>query len=799
MKRFFFSLIALAAVAASCTQSALVETPDLNGTEITFNPYTGRTPVTKASAILGADGLAGAGGFQVLSLLTKNTATTTYMNGLVTGATSGQTTTWTYQGSTAYWPDESTYETTTLSFVAYSANALGQYSITEGETTTNANLIDWTTGKTNEEFTFHVPTKVSEQIDLLATNYQQGLSLRTNTDGNVTLNFNHLLSRIGFQVVANQDKDNRDITISSLVFTGNIPTQGVLELKAANTADAIPALTYTDEMVGAPEYQLLSEAFITPSSKTAAEITDDVNGRYMMIMPHTANNAKIKVTYQIEGMSTTRNAVVEIPNTQVFAPGKAYEFILKISTSAITFGVVEEEWNTDHDQSEVDKPVVPGDNNVLTVVLTSNNTEASVSVKEGEYTQIGIQRKIDDGQWADLGDMQGFDAETEAYDFSISTLNAPNTTYSVRAYAINAVGEKVYSKVSTYTTLPNVTTGAASEYESGKKATLSGTFPSGQGKANVKLGFRYSKSNRTDETTGALTDEPSTLQAAENVASFSKLVEEKISPNVTYYYQAYAENDGGRKYGEFKSFKTPILEPSVSTSNATNITSTAAMFNGVLYDNGGDNNTIVGFIYGLKADLSDGIKVSKGKVDSPKPDVPVSFNLEQAGLGMFVTYYVQSYAENDFDEKGENPKHIVYGDIKSFTTLAETPVVTMNVTEYAKTTASFEGVISKVGTAAAATEYGFIYSTSSTVTDGALTVTPVKVSNGNNNPFTYDVTGLSKNTAYYVQAYTKNAAGLIGYSKPVSFTTSDSDEPILDWGDNGTGGGEIDDPDYNKN
>lgn len=797
MKRFFFSLIALAAVAASCTQSALVETPDLNGTEITFNPYTGRTPVTKASAILGADGLAGAGGFQVLSLLTKNTATTTYMNGLVTGATSGQTTTWTYQGSTAYWPDESTYETTTLSFVAYSANALGQYSITEGETTTNANLIDWTTGKTNEEFTFHVPTKVSEQIDLLATNYQQGLSLRTNTDGNVTLNFNHLLSRIGFQVVANQDKDNRDITISSLVFTGNIPTQGVLELKAANTADAIPALTYTDEMVGAPEYQLLSEAFITLSSKTAAEITDDVNGRYMMIMPHTANDAKIKVTYQIEGMSTTRNAVVEIPNTQVFAPGKAYEFILKISTSAITFGVVEEEWNTDHDQSEVDKPVVPGDNNVLTVVLTSNNTEASVSVKEGEYTQIGIQRKIDDGQWADLGDMQGFDAETEAYDFSISTLNAPNTTYSVRAYAINAVGEKVYSKVSTYTTLPNVTTGAASEYESGKKATLSGTFPSGQGKANVKLGFRYSKSNAKDETTGALTDDPPTLQAAENVASFSKLVEEKISPNVTYYYQAYAENDGGRKYGEIKSFKTPILAPVVSTNDITTIASTTATFNGSLTDNGGDSNTKVGFIFSKTNTLTSGAltgtKVEAGSVAEGNG----AFALHQEGLGMYVTYYVQAYAENDFDENGANPKHIVYSDVKEFTTLAEKPITTIEVTGYARNTASFKGETTKVGTEAAPTKCGFIYSTSNTVTNDALNGTTIEASNVDQ--FTADVSGLSPNTTYYVQAYTKNAAGLIGYSKPISFTTSESDEPILDWGDNGTGGGEIDDPDYNKN
>ena len=71
MKRFFFSLIALAAVAASCTQSALVETPDLFGTEVSFSPYTGRTPVTKATQIADADALNADGGFNILCYLNK--------------------------------------------------------------------------------------------------------------------------------------------------------------------------------------------------------------------------------------------------------------------------------------------------------------------------------------------------------------------------------------------------------------------------------------------------------------------------------------------------------------------------------------------------------------------------------------------------------------------------------------------------------------------------------------------------------------------------------------------------------
>ena len=62
MKRFFFSLIALSAAAIGCTQSALLETPDQFGTEITFSPYTGRTPVTKATSVENEADLA-AGGF----------------------------------------------------------------------------------------------------------------------------------------------------------------------------------------------------------------------------------------------------------------------------------------------------------------------------------------------------------------------------------------------------------------------------------------------------------------------------------------------------------------------------------------------------------------------------------------------------------------------------------------------------------------------------------------------------------------------------------------------------------------
>ena len=71
MKRFFFSLIALSAAVVGCTQSALLESPEIFNQEVSFSPYTGRTPVTKATDIVGKTGLASAGGFQVYCFLDK--------------------------------------------------------------------------------------------------------------------------------------------------------------------------------------------------------------------------------------------------------------------------------------------------------------------------------------------------------------------------------------------------------------------------------------------------------------------------------------------------------------------------------------------------------------------------------------------------------------------------------------------------------------------------------------------------------------------------------------------------------
>ena len=129
MKRFFFSLIALSAAAIGCTQSAMLESPEIFNQEVSFSPYTGMIPVTKAASVdlthLQKPSNQG-GGFHVYGFLNQvGKNPTVYMdNELVTYDSSKNPAVWAYDNM-VYWPDASSQST--LSFVAYNAVDNGSY------------------------------------------------------------------------------------------------------------------------------------------------------------------------------------------------------------------------------------------------------------------------------------------------------------------------------------------------------------------------------------------------------------------------------------------------------------------------------------------------------------------------------------------------------------------------------------------------------------------------------------------------------------------------------------------------
>ncbi|MBO5708997.1 MAG: fimbrillin family protein [Bacteroidales bacterium] len=406
MKRFFFSLIALSAAVIGCTKSELLDTPGLQSAEVSFSPYTGRTPMTKATAIVQASGLAADGGFYVYGYLNQTAGTTTNTSVYLENkhVTSADGSNWSYGNKVVYWPEASSKST--LSFVAYSANAWGADHEPDAanESAKDDNIV-WVDGKVGEEFIFTVPDAMNNQVDLLATAMQENLSLNSSNDkvsstGQVKLNFHHLLSRVGFKV---QTSTSKPVTITGITLKGNMLSQGTLNLVNGAKGEAIPALTPTGTKA-VKEYSYLTEATTISGANTEAKPIYGTTPKYLMLLPHSAlaaddglgSDHSIVVSYKVGDSNYENHVSSRLETGFEFAPGKAYEFILKLSTSALSFEVEEEPWNTTDGDKEVgplepeeggsedsgesgDEPVIDEEATSATINSTANNKDVNMT------------------------------------------------------------------------------------------------------------------------------------------------------------------------------------------------------------------------------------------------------------------------------------------------------------------------------------------------------------------------------------------------------------------------------------
>ncbi|MBR5499098.1 MAG: fimbrillin family protein [Bacteroidales bacterium] len=386
MNRFFIIMASIAVSVASCTKSGLLEAPDTYADAISFEPYLGKVPVTKAVnsdlAFLktGHNNGANSGGFQVYSFMhgANNVAPTTftspYMAEEVWWSTS--TSTWDYSNVT-YWPEDRS-----LSFVAFGLNASkGGCLELQDKTSQTPDLT---------KYTFTVKDKVSEQVDLIVAPYQTGLEA-TETNSNVNLQFKHLLSRIGFSVMSTAASSAVDIAIRSITLHGAFFTTAKVDLTALNSS-SLPYVT--DKSGSQTVYSLFDSAtqcftigsdecnvtsgspiyyntnivgqepgewgniyspltYVDDAAKAA-----DVNKRYMMLlpcdMPDDPDDAYIEVRYQLTS-DIVRSAKVSLAGFS-FAAGNSYEFILKVSTSSIDFDAT---MNTDWSDASTNSEVYP--------------------------------------------------------------------------------------------------------------------------------------------------------------------------------------------------------------------------------------------------------------------------------------------------------------------------------------------------------------------------------------------------------------------------------------------------------
>ena len=547
MKRFFFSLIALSAVAVGCTQSALLETPDFGGTEITFEPYTGRTPVTKAEsadlAYLQKPSNQG-GGFYVYGFLNQEgKAPAVYMdNELVYWDAM-----WTYD-NLVYWPDQSS--TSTLSFVAYSANAVGK----------------GLSNVTKDGFTFTVQDDIDNQVDLLATSFTPELSLNSTSgvsDGKVSLDFKHLLSRVGFQI---KTTSARQVVINSLTLNGKMYTKGTLKFKDA-TGEAIPTLTGSEKIEESYSYVESPITFETGAT-TATAIRPNT---YLMIMPHIIRQGDyhtIEVNYQI-GNANPKTAVVELQPDFEFEQGKAYEFILNISTSAITFNVTYNDWDSEGGETTV--PLDPQPQAPVTLgsayEITYSSAKVRVTVNVDNLTEAGVAyRKSGETTW-NLKKASG--TSKIGYDVALADLTE-YTSYEYCAYAKTGEDVTYYpeSDFPVFKTYANVTLAGVNNDtdKTSNSVTLTGGFNAALVDQIKEYGFCYI-AGYTD-TPPSITSENS-IKVTENTSgSFSGTIN-GLNANKQYSCWAYVKTaDDMVSYSPVQQFKTKFAVDSDDDTGA---------------------------------------------------------------------------------------------------------------------------------------------------------------------------------------------------------------------------------------
>ena len=390
---------------------------------------------------------------------------------------------------------------------------------------------------------------------------------------------------------------------------------------------------------------------------------------------------------------------------------------------------------------------------------TGNGTIADLGVPNPE--QHGVCWSIEPAPAIDDptdGKTEEGSAEAIGPFVSFMTGLLPDTTYYVRAYAVNAVtGAVVYGgEEVSFTTLPQaavVTTQAVTDIGT-VTATGNGTLVDLGIPGATQHGFCWN-------TLGLPTvdDAKSEAGVPAGTGPFTGALTE-LSAGLTYYVRAYATNTAGTAYGEEVSFLTSQTVPVVTTQAVTDIGATTATGNGTIADLGAPDPTRHGVCWSTVTDptIDD---VSDGFADMGPATTAGPFSAPMSGLLPNTAYFVRSFAVNTAGT--------VYGDQESFTTLPMTATLTTEpVTDLEMTSATGNGTITDLG-APDPTQYGFCWNTGGTptLTDSKTELGPASATGA----FTSSLTDLTPSTTYYVRAYAVNAAGT-SYGNEVSFFTN---------------------------
>ena len=167
--------------------------------------------------------------------------------------------------------------------------------------------------------TFSIPTAQNSGTDIKELLYMPSTTKSYGSDGSVTLQLKHMLSRI---VITIADDADSSPTISSIAIgNNNVPTTGTFDLDNAKK--------WTGQG---------TNGTITPKTETANSIYSAV------LIPYTFNSAVDKfISIVIDG----ETFAYTLPANTEFEAGKQYGFTINVKNRAITFSTTVTAWTAD--------------------------------------------------------------------------------------------------------------------------------------------------------------------------------------------------------------------------------------------------------------------------------------------------------------------------------------------------------------------------------------------------------------------------------------------------------------------
>ncbi|MEY1639586.1 FISUMP domain-containing protein [Tenuifilum osseticum] len=271
------------------------------------------------------------------------------------------------------------------------------------------------------------------------------------------------------------------------------------------------------------------------------------------------------------------------------------------------------------------------------------------------------------------------------------------------------------------------------------------------GEGNTDHGFCYATHDNPTVNDGKLS------KGIPKVGDFTGEID-GLAVNTRYYIRAYCNSQQGVVYGKSVSVKTLDGQPTITTAEITDITSTSAVSGGSITSDGGAPITARGVVWSTS--------------QNPTIETNLGVTSNGTGIGTFTSsltslqpgtvYYVRAYATNSVGT--------VYGNQQTFTTHDGLPVLTTAaVTSITATTATSGGNITSDG-GFDITARGVVWSASENpTTTSNLGVTSDGAGTGS---YTSSLTNLQPGTVYYVRAYATNSVGT-AYGNQLSFTTQD--------------------------